>query len=157
MSETGLMTYAELGEAVGRSEIAARCVALRRRWRRVLGNDGEARVAVPVDVLAKLQAKAEARATTQPEAQPVTEAVAQPDGQPGGRADVRALIAMLKARVAELQSEAKEGRGAITRVAALEALLKNERERLAEMRQDRDRWHAEATARRGWWPWRWSA
>jgi hypothetical protein len=157
MSETRLMSYGELAEAIGRSEVAARSVAIRKRWRRVLGNDGKARVAVPVDILAKLQAKAQARAVTQPDAQPVAEAVTQPDDEPDARADARALIAMLETHVAELRSEAKEGRAAIARVGVLEALLENERERLDEMRQDRDRWHAEATARRSWWPWRRSA
>ena len=81
MSETRLMTYAELGEAIGRSEIAARSVAIRKRWRRVLGNDGKARVAVPVEPLERLQAKAEARAVEQPEPEPVE----QPDTQPDDR------------------------------------------------------------------------
>lgn len=153
MSETKLMTYAELGEAIGRSEIAARSIAVRKRWRRVLGNDGKARVAVPIDLLAKLQAKADGRAVEQPEPEPVD----RPDAQPDDRSDARALIAMLEARVTELDAEVKQGRVAIARVGVLEALLENERERLAEVRQDRDRWHAEATTRRSWWPWRRSA
>ena len=157
MSETRLMTYVELGEAIGRSEIAARSVAIRKRWRRVPGNDGKTRVAVPVDLLEKLQAKAATRAAQQPEPQPDEQSNAHVDGQSDGRADARALIAMLEARVAELNSEAKQGRAAIARMAVLEALLEAERERLAEMRQDRDRWHAAATARRSWWPWRRSA
>ena len=150
MSETRLMTYAELGEAIGRSEIAARSVAIRKRWRRVLGNDGKARVAIPVETLERLQAKADARAVEQPEPEPVEQSDTQPDDRP----DARALIAMLEARVAELDAEVKQGRAAITRAAVLEAQLDAERERLAEMRQDRDRWHAEATARRLWWPFR---
>jgi hypothetical protein len=161
MSETRLMTYADLGEALGRSEIAARSVAIRKRWRRVPGNDGKTRVAVPIDLLEKLQAKAAALAARRPEPQPDEQPAEQPDAQPiaqpDDRADARALIAMLEARVAELASEVKEGRAAITRVAVLEALLETERERLAEIRQDRDRWHAAATARRSWWPWRRSA
>src|SRR4051794_37250152 len=101
MSETRLMTYAEFGEAIGRSEIAARSIAVRKRWRRVLGNDGKARVAVPVDSLAKLHAKADARAVEQPDPEPVEQSDAQPDDRP----DARALIAMLEARVAELDAE----------------------------------------------------
>ena len=61
---------------------------------------------------------------------------------------------MLEARVAELDREAKQGRVAIARVGVLEAQLESERERLAELRQDRDRWHEAATVRSGWWPWK---
>src|SRR3982750_3463494 len=110
MSETRLMTYVELGEAIGRSEIAARSVAIRKRWRRVPGNDGKTRVAVPLDLLEKLQAKAVAQAARQsepqPDEQPAEQPAEQPDAQtiarPDDRADARALIAMLEARVAEL-------------------------------------------------------
>jgi hypothetical protein len=157
MPEARLMTYAEFGEAIGRSEIAARSVAIRKRWRRVPGNDGKTRVAVPVDLLEKLQAKAAARAVRQPEPQPDERPDSHADGPPDGRADARALIAMLEARVAELDSEVKQGRAAIARVAVLEAMLETERERLVEIRQDRDRWHAAATARRLWWLFRRSA
>jgi hypothetical protein len=157
MSEIRLMTYAGLGEAIGRSEIAARSVAVRKRWRRVPGNDGKTRVAVPVDLVEKLQAKAAARAVRQPEPQPDEQPASHADEPPDGRADARALISMLEARVSELDSEVKQGRAAIARVAVLEAMLETERERLGEIRQDRDRWHAAATARRSWWPWRRSA
>src|SRR3954464_4099361 len=53
--------------------------------------------------------------------QPAEQPDAQPIAQPDDRADARAPIAMLEARVAELASEVKEGRAAITRVAVLEA------------------------------------
>ena len=173
MADTKLMTYAELGEAIGRSEVAARSVAVRKRWRRIVGNDGKARVAVPIETLGKLQAKATDRPVTQPDAEPV----AQPEGEPDARSDARALITMLEARVAELTSEAKEGRVAITRVAVLEALLERDRERHAvEVKRLEDILAAErgrvdellkrraaavpvvpAQQRRGWWPWRRSA
>src|SRR3954471_14820076 len=123
MSETRLMTYAELGEALGRSEIAARSVAIRKHWRRVPGNDGKTRVAVPIELLKKLQAKAAARVVMQPDPQPAEQPDGQALAQPDDRADARALIAVLEARVAELASEAKEGRAAITRVAVLDSLL----------------------------------
>jgi hypothetical protein len=154
MAETRLMTYAELGEAIGRSEVAARSVAMRKRWRRVLGNDGKARVTVPVEVLTALQAKADTRTVDLPDDLPDEQAVAPPDFLPDSRADARALMDMLEARVAELDKEAKQGRVAMTRVAVLETLVESERERAAELRQDRDRWHAIATERRSWWLWR---
>jgi hypothetical protein len=42
------MTYAELGQARGISTSSATRLAFRRKWRRQQGNDGAARVAVPV-------------------------------------------------------------------------------------------------------------
>jgi chromosome segregation ATPase len=42
------MTYAELGQARGISTASATRLAFRRKWRRQAGNDGIARVAVPV-------------------------------------------------------------------------------------------------------------
>src|SRR5215207_9905332 len=108
MPEARLMTYAEFGEAIGRSEIAARSVVIRKQWRRVPGNDGKTRVAVPLELLERLQAKAVARAARRPEPQPDEQPAEQPDAQPitqpDDRADTRALIAMLEARVAELVS-----------------------------------------------------
>jgi hypothetical protein len=42
------MTYADLGQARGISTASAKRLAIRRRWRRHQGNDGTARVAVPI-------------------------------------------------------------------------------------------------------------
>jgi len=47
--ETRWMTYAELGLARGIDAASAKRLALRRRWRRQAGNDGTARVEVPLD------------------------------------------------------------------------------------------------------------
>lgn len=148
-ADTRLMTYAELGEAIGRSEPAARAMAIRKHWRRVLGNDGKARVAVPIETLEKLRAQAAARADDQPEDQANTEADDRPDPLPDGSADARALIAMLETRVAEVTSEIKETRADLkvaqtviaeltaqaARVEGLEALLAAERERIAEAKE----------------------
>jgi hypothetical protein len=43
------MTYAELGQLRGINTASAKRLASRRKWRRQPGNDGTARVAVPVD------------------------------------------------------------------------------------------------------------
>jgi hypothetical protein len=47
-SDVTWMTYAELGEARGINAASAKRLAIRRHWRRHRGNDGTARVAVPV-------------------------------------------------------------------------------------------------------------
>jgi hypothetical protein len=47
-SDVTWMTYAELGRARAIDAASAKRLAIRRRWRRQAGNDGAARVAVPV-------------------------------------------------------------------------------------------------------------
>jgi hypothetical protein len=47
-SDITWMTYAELGQVRGISTASAKRLAIRRHWRRHRGNDGTARVAVPV-------------------------------------------------------------------------------------------------------------
>jgi outer membrane murein-binding lipoprotein Lpp len=46
--ETRWLSYAELAKARGISKSSATRLAFRRRWARQIGNDGTARVAVPV-------------------------------------------------------------------------------------------------------------
>ena len=45
------LSYRELGERLSVNPEAARAVARRRRWKRVIGNDGLARIFVPPDDL----------------------------------------------------------------------------------------------------------
>ena len=51
MSDVQSMTYAELAAALGIGADSARNLVRRRRWHRTAGNDGMARIAVPVDYL----------------------------------------------------------------------------------------------------------
>ena len=51
MSDVQSMTYAELAAALGIGADSARNLVRRRRWHRTPGNDGMARIAVPVDYL----------------------------------------------------------------------------------------------------------
>lgn len=49
-----VLTYVELGERLNIKSASAKRLAQRRKWLRVLGNDGVARVRVPVDALPRL-------------------------------------------------------------------------------------------------------
>lgn len=53
--DTELLTYRELAEKLGVKPESARKTAQRKRWKRVTGNDGLARVAVPVEALMRAQ------------------------------------------------------------------------------------------------------
>ena len=50
MSER-LLTYDEMTVVLRRSAEGVRQLAKRKRWRRVLGNDGRARIAVPLEFI----------------------------------------------------------------------------------------------------------
>jgi hypothetical protein len=175
-----LLTYPELAEALGRSEEAARQLAKRRRWRRIISNDdGRARVAVPQEFLDAPRPSVEPRTTDQPSPErPEDDRPVEPS------ADARALIALLEARVAEMGTDLKEARAEAklaqeavargheiiveltakaARVEGLESLLATERERIADIRAERDRLLAQAErqastpapeSRRSWWPFR---
>src|SRR3954465_14559367 len=53
MPETKMMTYGEYADAIGRSLPAGRAICFHKGWKRIIGNDGKTRVAVPLDALAK--------------------------------------------------------------------------------------------------------
>jgi hypothetical protein len=125
------MSYAELGETLGIGTESARQLAIRRKWARQKGNDRKARVAVPEEAL---------RTHTESDTAKPTEA--SPDTDPS--VDTVAL------RVANAALEVE--------LRMVRQVLDDMRQALSDMRTDRDRWHAEATARRSWlWPWRRSA
>jgi hypothetical protein len=56
-SDVTWMTYAELGRVRGIDAASAKRLAIRRHWRRQAGNDGTARVAVPVTEATPRKAK----------------------------------------------------------------------------------------------------
>jgi predicted RNase H-like nuclease (RuvC/YqgF family) len=138
------MTYAELGQALGRSSTAARSKALRKHWRRQVGNDGMARVLVPE---AELKGTSTGQATDSVSDYPTgqkahTRPITRPDRQPGARSDARETE-LLK-QLGELQRElaalaqrlaTAEGRAgtAEAQVEGLRAVLDAERRRGDEL------------------------
>lgn len=179
MLDERLMTYPELGEFLGRSEEAARQLAKRRRWRRVISNeDGRARVAVPVEFLEMPRPPVEPRTEDEPDAE-------QPADD---QADAFTAVAVLREQVDRLIGERDAARTALemervraAQVDVLKAVLESERARLEDaraaetrrvedMRADRDRWQAKADEAltaliersvadrpRSWWPFKRSA
>jgi hypothetical protein len=145
-----LLTYAEMEVALGRTPEAVRQLVKRRRWRRTIGNDGKARIAVPEDFLeANTPDDTATTVPTTPERHPAAPEVIVPAPvEPTG--DARALLDMLQARIAELDGEVKEARATVTiltaRAEVLDALFQAEQRRAQELAADRDRWHGAATA-----------
>ena len=161
------MTYDEAADALERWAVPQ--LAKRRRSRRTLGNDDKAPMAVPVEDLD----------TNPPDDLRPSDRVA-PRRPSVVQTDTRSLIVMLEARLAEMGGDLKEARADLrqahavitdlTRKAAraegLDALLAVERERIADLRADMDRWRSQAEKLAAttpepkssrWWPWRRSA
>ena len=170
--DTRSLSYDELADMLGIERESARHLAFRRRWRRTKGNDGKARVDVPLEVL--------------PQPGPVTPAGGRPDGPTDSSTDTPAgsltgsetvltrhierLEAMLtdaQARLADVEADRDVARGEArdavrareaveAQLAALNIVLAIERQRVEDIKSDRDRWSAQAAQlgdRRGLFGW----
>jgi hypothetical protein len=168
MSER-LLTYDEMTVVLRRSAEGVRQLTKRKRWRRVLGNDGRARIAVPLEFIeASTQVDAPPTAPADmattpvltPPPTPAPDCPVEPEAT-ASTGDARALVELLHSRIEELSADLRQARAEIAELAAksgrvdvVESLLIERDRRITDLEVDRDRWHAAATARRRWWPWR---
>jgi hypothetical protein len=130
-------TYDEAADMLGVSRGGVRNLARKRSWARRPGNDGRTRILVPADAV-PTRTDAGIDAGTDGS----TDASIEPASDAG--AELRTMLARLEGELAGLRVVIESER---RRADLAESLV-------AEVRSDRDRWHAEATARRSWWPWR---
>ena len=170
--DTRSLSYDELADMLGIERESARHLAFRRRWRRTKGNDGKARVDVPLEIL--------------PQPGPVTPTGGRPDSPTDSSTDTPAgsltgsetvltrhierLEAMLtdaQARLADVEADRDAARGEArdavrareaveAQLAALNIVLAVERQRVEDVKADRDRWSAQAAQfghRRGLFGW----
>lgn len=163
------LDYDDLARVLGIERESARRLVIRKRWRRSKGNDGKARVGVPNDALPAVvpsptgerpvyatadvtgEEKAQGEAGTEDAADiAVTgEILPEPVTEPVTTVLVR-HVERLEAEIAELRTRAADRDTIAMQVEALRAVLE-------EVRGDRDRWHAAATAKpdpeltRPWW------
>jgi hypothetical protein len=179
-TDTRWMTYAELAEALGIGADSARNLVRRKRWPRQAGNDGLARIGVPVEYITE---------NSKPDTpdEPPTDAPFSGgmDGavviaalanhisrleseiealkQDAERKRLEGRAGELEGKVAALEQELSIGRIRAAQVEALNAVLEAERKRSADLQADRDRWVAQAErlsiapapeTQRGWWPFR---
>lgn len=166
-----LMTYDELAEALGKSPEAARQIVKRRRWRRTQGNDGKARISVPVEELQLDQAvdPASTDAVT-PRSKPGRSQVDRPDVSEVLTGHIKRLEGDVQAlkeerdREKAIRAEAESSRdqafelhrnlsieiGALrSSIETEKARASFERERALELKAERDRWADQAS--RSWW------
>ena len=178
--ETRLLTYADLGESLGITADSAKRLARRRGWTKQPGNDGRARVSVPVE---RLVPRAVPEDDPEDDREDIPEDVREDD--PGERGAVIAalhrlietleqeLAAVRSSRDAEittlradrdaerdranaLHGDAAAAPGLRTALDALKGALEAERTRAADVRAERDRLlrQLEERSRRSWWPFR---
>jgi len=151
------LTYGEIAERFGLEREAARQLVKRRRWPKWKANDGQVRVSVPEDAL---NDRSESGSMIQePGPQPVSDPVS--DVSAVLSRHIERLEAQLDAVRLELRQEIetlkKERDAALARSADRDIVavqLDALKAALDAAHSDRDRWHAAATARRSWWPWR---
>jgi len=165
MSDVRSMTYAEIAVAFGISPDSARNLVRRKRWARKPGNDGLARIGVPMEHLERV-----ARTTSPPTAGPIEGSTGAPtSGTVGGAtSDLALSVLMQHVKRCEAEIEALNQK--------LDAACKQASERdiiaahlaaldvaLSEVRSERNYWrdHAERLslalmppAQRSRWPWR---
>jgi outer membrane murein-binding lipoprotein Lpp len=129
------VTYAELAELMGCPSGAARARAVRRRWRRQIGNDGLARVLVPdgEDLSPKWTPTVRLNDS---------ETTAQTDSPPSAPTTPppRDHDAELMAKLERLQAELVE---MARKLGAAEADVTSAKGLVEELRQDRDAWRAQ--------------
>jgi hypothetical protein len=135
------VTYAELAELMGCPSGAARARAVRRRWRRQIGNDGLARVLVPdgEDLSPKWTPTVrlnDSETTPQADSPPSAPTTPPP----------RDHDAELMAKFERLQAELVE---MARKLGAAEADVTSAKGLVEELRQDRDAWRAQIEGARG--------
>lgn len=132
--DTRWMTYAELAEARGIKEPAAVRLVQRHKWERHQGNDGSARVAVPLSELRPSRAVAPTVTLVAPDNGSV-EALRR-ERQRADQAEARADRAEAKAAEARALAEQRGGdlMDAVERAAKAEGQVEGLREALAEAR-----------------------
>jgi hypothetical protein len=162
MSDVKWMTYAELAEALGIGSDSTRNLVRRKRWPRRPGNDGLARIGVPMEHLSK-HSKPEG-GINPPSDEPISPPAGAPIEPPTDGGIIQVLnrhIERLEREVEILKGERDAERARAVQVDSLKAALDIERQRVDEWKAVADRWAMQterlSERRRGWWPWRRSA
>jgi len=146
MSNTKSMTYAELADALGIGLDSAKNLVRRKQWPRTRGNDGMARITVPIE------------AVPLPPANPPTDTPINPPTYGATDAPTTPLILevlqrhieRLESELATLRVERDEERVRAADLALKAGQVEALTATLKAVEGERDRWHQVATAPRGW-------
>jgi uncharacterized protein (UPF0335 family) len=139
MSDVKWMTYSELAEALGIGGASARNLVRRKRWQRKPGNDGLARVGVPLDHLTQYQKAADVAPPVDEEEGGPADAPVDGGGEGGVIQALNRHIERLENEIKNLKTEHSAERLRAAQVDVLNAILDAERKRADELRVERDR------------------
>jgi len=142
MSDIQWMSYAELASALGITLDSGKNLVRRKRWQRQSGNDGLARIGVPVEYIMKATPQAIDTPTITPIDPPANPPIEPPtDGAMVAAIEVlREHITRLETELATAKNERDQERLRGAQVEVLTAVLEIEKQRTEELRQERDRW-----------------
>jgi hypothetical protein len=153
------LTYDEIAERLGMGRESARTLVKRKRWARQQGNDGRARIGVPLEEIASRQDQSGERSPERPEEQ-------SPERSEERTGEVLAVLTRHIERLEAQLNEAHKRAADRDEIATQRDAIRTERDvvtaqvealraALTAAEQDRDRWHHAATNQpRRWWQWR---
>jgi hypothetical protein len=139
-AETIMLTFDELAARLGQREASVRRMVRRKRWRKAAGNDGKARIYVPLAALpeGKPPGQPADKPAGTPHGKPEGNGADKPEGEPHGSAPVAILarhVEWLEAEIERLRTTLDAERAIGQQVASLQTTL-------ALVEQERDRWCA---------------
>src|SRR4051812_33760610 len=111
-------TYDELAMALGKSHEATRAMCIRKRWRRTIGNDGKARITVPVEAVEAHRTPDIPRAPTPPYPEHSPDVLQDTSAEPN--ADARTLGGVDGFDEDEAESKCNNGAVVLGRLLAAE-------------------------------------
>lgn len=147
-SDTRWLTYDEIGAALAITPDSARRLVARKKWPRRAGNDGRARIGVPVERIPD----------TPPVMPPDVIPDVQTDDTPDNRDDITLVVSILTQHIERLEKDLDVVKGErdeerarsaqlalqAAQVDALNTLIETERKRFDDVKAERDRWAEQA-------------
>lgn len=137
MSDVRWLTYDEIASELGIARESARQLAIRKRWPRQKGNDGRARIGVPEEEFTARTSDSTAADPSPP-----------PSDDPSPVTVLTQHINRLERELEGARERVKDRDSIAAQLEALRAVLEVERQRAAELREERDRWHTAAMTSR---------
>lgn len=140
-AETIMLTFDELAARLGQREASVRRMVRRKRWRKAAGNDGKARIYVPLAALP--EGKPPGKPQGQPADKPAGPLQGKPEGQPDGEPHGSATpVAILARHVERLEAEIERLRTALDAERAIGQQVASLQTALALLEAERDKWCA---------------
>jgi hypothetical protein len=139
-AETIMLTFDELAARLGQREASVRRMVRRKRWRKAAGNDGKARIYVPLAALP--EGGPADKPAGAPHGKPGGNGADKPEGQPEGGPQGSAPVAILARHVERLEAEIERLRTALDAERAVGQQVASLQTALTLLEVERDKWCA---------------